>query len=184
MADILDEIKFLKNRKKYKESLNLVTEFLEEEGLDQKSKYVAIKLKVKILLEAEQFEESLESCINLLEYIRQNKENSQIADVLLLKSEILLLKNVDSTRNYDDYDISIKDAEEFIEKEIDVDSSYHKELTGYLYYLKGNYFGFTDNYSKSIEYLELSLKFRKIIGNSEDICETCNVKIFVKHVMI
>ena len=174
MADILNEIKFLKNRKKYKESLDLVNEFLKEEGLDQKSKYGAIKLKVKILLEADQFEESLESCINLLEYIRQNKENSQIAYVLLLKSEILLLKNFNSTRNYDDYDKSIKYAEEFIEKEIDVDSSYHKELTGYLYYLKGNYFGFTDNYSKSIEYLELSLKFRKSIGNYEEICETCN----------
>lgn len=174
MVDILDEIKFLKNRKKYKESLDLVTEFLKEESLDQKSRYEVEKLKVKTLIGAERLEEALKSCITLLEYVRQNKENSQIAYVLLLKSEILLLKNIYSTRNYDDYDISIKDAEEFIEKEIDVDSSYHKELTGYLYYLKGNYFGFTDNYSKSIEYLELSLKFRKIIGNSEDICETCN----------
>ena len=163
MVDILDEIKFLKNRKKYKESLDLVTEFLKEESLDQKSRYEVEKLKVKTLIGAERLEEALKSCITLLEYVRQNKENSQIAYVLLLKSEILLLKNIYSTRNYDDYDISIKDAEEFIEKEIDVDSSYHKELTGYLYYLKGNYFGFTDNYSKSIEYLELSLKFRKII---------------------
>ncbi|TET76779.1 MAG: tetratricopeptide repeat protein, partial [Candidatus Heimdallarchaeota archaeon] len=164
----------MKNRKKYKESLDLVTEFLKEEGLDQKSKYEAIKLKVKILLDAEQFEESLKSCITLLEYVQQNKENNQIAYVLLLKSEGLLLKNFYSTQKYDDYDKSIKDAEEFIEKEIDVDSSYYKELTGYLYYLKGIYFGLTDNDSKSIEYLELSLKLRKSIGNSEDICETCN----------
>jgi len=170
----LDEIKFLKNRRKYRESLDLVNEFLKEESLDQKSRYEVEKLKVNILIGAEQFEEALKSCTTLLEYVRQNRENSQIAYVLLLKSEILLSMSFNSTQNYDDYDKSIKDVEEFIEKEIDIDSSYHKELTGYLYYLKGNHFHFTDNYSKSIEYLELSLKLRRRIGNNEDICETCN----------
>ena len=94
----LEEIKKRKDLGKYKEALDSIRLFLKQEPLDDNLRFEAEKLKIVILAITEQLNESLELCKKLLERIEKSENKSQIAEILLIKSEILI-----NLEDFDEY---------------------------------------------------------------------------------
>ena len=167
MTISLEEIKKKKNLGKYKEALDSIRLFLKQELLDDNLRFEAEKLKIVILAITEQLNESLELCKNLLERIEKSENKSQIAEILLIKSEILL-----ELEDFDKYHKTIEIAKKIIDEEIETDSYDYKKLTGYLFYLKSGFLYFNEEYEESIKYLEQSLKLFESIEEKEEVCKT------------
>ncbi|MCE7739744.1 MAG: tetratricopeptide repeat protein [Candidatus Heimdallarchaeota archaeon] len=166
MTISLEEIKKKKNLGKYKEALDSIRLFLKQELLDDNLRFEAEKLKIVILAITEQLNESLELCKNLLERIEKSENKSQIAEILLIKSEILL-----ELEDFDKYHKTIEIAKKIIDEEIETDSYDYKKLTGYLFYLKSEFLWKNEEYEESLNYLEQSLKLFESIEEKEEVCK-------------
>ncbi len=163
----LEEIKKKKNLGKYKEALDSLKLFLKQEVLDDNLRFEAEKLKIIIVATMGQLNESLEQCKNLLERIKKSKKKNQIAEILLIKSEILL-----DLEDFDEYSKTIEITKKIIDEEIETDSYDHKKLTGYLFLLKGGFLVSNEEYEKALNFLVQSLKSRESIEEKEEVCET------------
>ena len=115
--------------------------------------------------------ESLEKCNNFLEQLKNNEKTEQIAEILLIKSEILLNKDRRLSK-FENYLITIEQAESAIEEFIDKNSSDFKKLMGYLYYLKGQYLYEIEKHEESLNALILSLELLETTEDKNMICQT------------
>ncbi|MCG3261075.1 MAG: tetratricopeptide repeat protein, partial [Candidatus Heimdallarchaeota archaeon] len=145
--------------------------FLKQEVLDDNLRFEAEKLKITILAIIGQLDKSLESCNNLLERTEKTENKSQIAEILLIKSDILFDLNYLS-RDFDEYLKTIENAKKIIDEEIETDSYDYKKLSGYLFHLKGLFLYCNTEYEEALNFFEQSLEMRDSIGEKEKVCET------------
>ncbi|GAI78877.1 unnamed protein product, partial [marine sediment metagenome] len=138
----------------------------EQEKLEENLKYEAEKLKTVILVTMGQLNESLELCKNLLERTEKSENKSQITEILLIKSDILLDLNYLS-RDFDEYLKTIENAKKIIDEEIETDSYDYKKLSGYLFYLKGGFLYYNTEHEEALNFFEQSLEMRESIAKSE-----------------
>ena len=172
MTTNLKEIKKLKNYAKYQEALDSVKLFLKKDDLEDNIRYEAEELQIYILLWMNKFKEALEFCNNLLKRTKKRKNKFQIANTLILKSEILFWLNraVRQEFNFDDYFEELNKAEKYVKEEIDEGSSEYKKLMGHLLFLEGNYLFFVNDQKESLNSYEQSLKLFENYGKEEDVC--------------
>jgi tetratricopeptide (TPR) repeat protein len=173
MSSSLDEIKVLRNHAKYQEALDSVKLFLEKDNLEDNIRYEAEKIQIYTLMNMNKYKESLEFCNSLLKRMEKEKNKIQIADALILKSEVLLymIRYNRQDYNFEDYFKELNKSEKFVKEEIDVDSSEYKELMGFILLLKGTYMFFINEQKDALNTYEKSLELLEKYGKKEDVCD-------------